>query len=110
MDRDFYTEGKNMEKKYRKFLPIGTVVLLKEGKKRLMITGFCPVANENNEKKMYDYTGVVYPEGLISASQLLLFNHSQIQKIFHMGMYRDEEEKSFKQKLNQTFHEYNKKK
>ena len=33
-----------------KFLPIGTVVLLKGGKKRAMITGFCSIAQENQEK------------------------------------------------------------
>jgi len=33
--------GEN-ENKYGKFLPIGTVIMLKNGKKRLMITGFCP--------------------------------------------------------------------
>ena len=93
---------KNVMSKYRKYLPIGTVILLKEGKKRLMITGFCPVANEDGKKKMYDYTGVIYPEGVVSASQMLLFNHAQIEKIFHMGMYKDEEEKAFKQNLIKT--------
>ena len=35
-----------------KYLPIGTVVLLKGGRKRAMITGFCSVAQENQEKKL----------------------------------------------------------
>lgn len=80
-----------------RFLPIGTVVLLKGGKKRLMITGFCSF-DEAKKDKAYDYTGCLYPEGIISSKQMALFNHSQIEKIFYLGL-RDEEEKQFKQKL-----------
>ena len=81
-----------------KYLPIGTVVLLKGGKKRAMITGFCSVAQENQEK-IYDYSGCVYPEGYLSSNQVCLFDHDQIDKIFFLG-YEDEEEKSFKERLN----------
>jgi len=80
-----------------KFLPIGTVVLLKGGRKRAMITGFCSVAQENQEK-VYDYSGCVYPEGYLSSNQVCLFDHDQIEKIFFVG-YEDEEEKAFKDKL-----------
>lgn len=80
-----------------KFLPIGTVVLLKGGKKRLMIIGFCSYDAEKKDKA-YDYTGCLYPEGIISSKQMALFNHSQIDKIYHLG-YSDEEEKTFKKKL-----------
>lgn len=82
-----------------KYLPIGTVVLLKGGRKRAMITGFCSVAQENQEK-IYDYSGCVYPEGYLSSNQVCLFDHDQIDKIFFVG-YEDEEEKVFKEKLNQ---------
>ena len=81
-----------------KYLPIGTVVLLKGGKKRAMITGFCSVAQENQEK-IYDYSGCVYPEGYLSSNQVCLFDHDQIDRIFFLG-YEDEEEKAFKEKLN----------
>lgn len=82
-----------------KYLPIGSVVLLKGGKKRAMITGFCSVAQENQEK-IYDYSGCVYPEGYLSSNQVCLFDHDQIDKIFFTG-FEDEEEFSFKEKLNQ---------
>ena len=81
-----------------KYLPIGTVVLLKGGKKRAMITGFCSVAQENQEK-IYDYSGCVYPEGYLSSNQVCLFDHDQIDKIFFLG-YEDDEERAFKDKLN----------
>lgn len=81
-----------------KYLPIGTVVLLKGGRKRAMITGFCSVAQENQEK-IYDYSGCVYPEGYLSSNQVCLFDHDQIEKIFFLG-FEDDEEKAFKDKLN----------
>ena len=85
--------------KYRKYLPIGTVVLLKNAKKRMMITGFVPVINKEGKDVKYDYCGVVYPEGMVSMKQILVFNHKQIYKVYHMGLAKDEEEKNFKSKL-----------
>ena len=85
-----------MEKKY---LPIGSVVRLKEGTKRLMITGFLPIENEEKEdRKVWDYCGCLYPEGIISSKQMALFDHSQIEKIFYLG-YSDDEDKSFKKAM-----------
>lgn len=83
---------------YDKYLPIGTVVMLKGGKKRAMITGFCAIAGED-KTKVFDYSGCLYPEGFISSSQTLLFNHEQLEKIYYLGLV-DEEEKLFKQRLN----------
>ena len=86
-----------------KFLPLGTVVMLKGASKRLMITGFCTMASEEAEGVMYDYSGCMYPEGVISSDQTALFNHDQIEKIYHMGLV-DQEEKDFKIKLNQLLY------
>ena len=36
-----------------KYLPIGTVVMLKGGTKRVMITGFC-VMQESDKEKVWD--------------------------------------------------------
>lgn len=84
---------------YKKYLPIGTVVMLKGGKKRAMITGFCAVAGED-KSKIFDYLGCLYPEGFISANKTLLFNHDQIDKVYHLGLI-DEEETQFKQRLEE---------
>lgn len=82
-----------------KYLPIGTVVMLTGGKKRVMITGFCAV-QEAEQEKMWDYSGCLYPEGLLSSNQNCLFNHEQIEKIYYLGLI-DEEEKEFKKKLKE---------
>lgn len=81
-----------------KYLPVGTVVMLNGGSKRVMITGFCSMP-ENDEKKIYDYSGCMYPEGYVSSKQICLFDHNQISQIYHLGLV-DEEEKEFKNKLN----------
>ena len=83
----------------KKYLPIGTVVMLKGGSKRVMITGFC-VSTENQKNKVWDYSGCMYPEGIISHAQILLFDHEQIVEVFHMGLV-DDEETTFKQRLEQ---------
>lgn len=82
-----------------KYLPIGTVCLLKDGKKRVMITGFC-IVPESGEKKVYDYCGCIYPEGILTTDKSIVFNHEQIDKIYYMG-YSDDEEKKFKANLNE---------
>lgn len=80
-------------------LPIGSICLLKNGTKKVMVTGFCPVDNAN-KSIMYDYSGCMYPEGFISNKEVALFNHNQIDKIFHIGLI-DEEEVYFKNKLSE---------
>ena len=92
--------------KFEKYLPIGTVVMLKGGKKRTMITGFCSYTGEDRTK-VFDYSGCLYPEGYISSNQTLLFNHEQIETVYYIGLI-DEEEKKFKQKLNSMIENINK--
>ena len=85
-----------------KYLPIGTVVLLKDGRKKIMIIGYkAKLINKLSELNdiVWDYSGCIYPEGLMSSDQILLFNHSQIIQIFHVG-FQDEEGKEFKKRLN----------
>ncbi|MDD6879380.1 MAG: DUF4176 domain-containing protein [bacterium] len=88
-----------------KFLPIGTVCLLKGGTKRVMITGFCSISNDEQEK-MYDYSGCMYPEGVLSSDQTALFDHDQIERVDFYGLI-DDEEKTFKKNLNELLEKEN---
>ena len=90
-----------------KYLPIGTVVMLTGGKKRVMITGFCTI-QESNKEKIWDYSGCIYPEGFLSSNQTCLFDHEQIEKIYYLG-YVDQEEQQFKSKLKELTDTINKK-
>ena len=64
-----------------KYLPLGTVCMLKGGEKSLMIIGYCPQAEKDGAVVQYDYVGCLYPEGIVSSEQNLVFNHDQIVKI-----------------------------
>ena len=82
----------NEEKEIRdKFLPIGTVVLLKDGNKKVMITSYLIFPTGNDEKKdMYDYGGCLYPEGVIDSKTGIGFNHDQIVEVCHYGHEDDD--------------------
>lgn len=78
-----------------KYLPIGTVVLLKEAEKRIMIIGF----EADSNGKHFDYFGCLFPEGMQKSNKKLVFNHEQIKLIYYLG-YFDEESKKYHQTLN----------
>lgn len=72
-----------------KFLPIGTVILMKNATKTLMITGYCSSVPEQLDK-VYDYVGCLFPEGNLAGDDVALFNHDQIGTIVHMGLNNQE--------------------
>ena len=86
-----------MEEKY---LPVGTVCLLKGGSKRVMIIGFGIRPNENPDI-MYDYLGCLFPEGVVSLEQNMVFNHDQIENIIAKG-FADEETEKFNVALKEA--------
>lgn len=79
-----------------KYLPIGSVVLLKDASKKVMIIGYNPCEDDGTT---YDYVGCLYPEGVSKDYESLAFMHYQIQKLFHFGM-SDEEEKAYHEKIS----------
>lgn len=90
------------------FLPIGSVVRLKGGQKRLMITGFLQMEQgEDGQKNIWDYSGCLYPEGMITSENNYVFNHSQIEDVYFTGLIDDEEEE-FKKKLKEAVKELKK--
>ncbi len=82
--------------KYDKYLPIGTVVLLKDALKKVMITGFYVKSTEDD--KVFDYAGCIYPEGVISSDQNLMFNHDDISDVYYMG-YITDEQRTYNEKI-----------
>ena len=94
-----------------RFLPVGTIVLLNNGKKEIMITsyGVMPqgtiIVNgkeENGENKMFDYGGCTYPEGFINPENIICFNHENIAKVCYMG-YETDAFNEFNKGLNEIF-------
>lgn len=73
-------------------LPIGSVVLLKNATKKLMVIGIMQVKPDEN--KIFDYLAVPYPEGYIGTGQNFLFSHEDINDIIFSG-YQNPEQESF---------------
>ena len=80
------------------FLPIGTIVSLKDAKEKIMITGYLPVLEE--EKVIFDYCGCFFPEGYLSANSNSLFNKTDIAKVEFLGPMDDPSYKEFVSKLD----------
>lgn len=80
------------------FLPLGTIVLLKDAQKKLMICG--RIQTDVATGKVYDYSACVYPEGLISSSEVIMFNNDNIDKVFFVG-YQDPDEFRFRKILEE---------
>ena len=71
-------------------LPVGTVVMLKDGMKRLMIMGYQQSQSEN-PAKVYDYIACEYPEGFISTEYMVMFDHTDIGHIYSLGLQNEEQ-------------------
>lgn len=81
----------------QKLLPIGSVVRLKNGTKRLMIYGI--KQTDGNSGKEYDYIGVFYPEGNLGQEGRFFFNDEDVEQISFLGL-NDQERQVFLQRLS----------
>lgn len=66
-----------------KYLPIGSLVSLKEGTRKLLIIGVNQISSENG--KHYDYCACLYPYGYLNSNELFLFNSDKIDVLYHTG-------------------------
>lgn len=82
-------------------LPIGSVVMLKNAKKPLMIFGIKQLASEKPDEE-FDYIGVLYPEGNMGSQFQYLFNHEDIVDVLFTG-YETEERKQFLNELSKVY-------
>ena len=81
------------------WLPLGSVVTLKEGSKKLMTVGRI---RRGGDDILYDYAGVLWPEGMIRSDRLYLFNHADIDLLWYVGM-QDQEEFGFRRVLEEQY-------
>lgn len=85
---------------FSELLPIGSVVLLKDAEKKLMIYGVGQTDTTDNVD--YDYIGVMYPEGSMGEGTQFLFNHTDIEQVFFRG-YENAERDEFINTLRQVY-------
>ncbi len=77
--------------KMREYLPIGSVVLLKNARKKLVIIGIKQIVQGEEEKK-FDYMGLLYPEGYLTQELTYMFNHEDITDVIFRGYHNPERE------------------
>jgi len=88
------------KKDFNYLLPLGTVLTLKGKEHKIMITAYLIKLDGSKlkdsdkkakvEGKIFDYMGVLWPEGDFDSTQKILFNHDTIGNIFFYG-YNDEQ-------------------
>lgn len=69
-------------------LPIGSVVLLCEGKKKLMVIGY----NHISQSGFHDYYGVLFPEGYDRFEKwpIITFGQTAIKRIYLKAINNEE--------------------
>lgn len=81
----------------KEYLPMGSIVLLKEGTKKLMIYGRKQI--EIKSKREFDYVACLYPEGNINEEYMFLFNNEDIEEVIFRG-YSNSEDEEFLERIN----------
>lgn len=100
-----------------RFLPIGSIVMLKNAKTPLMITSYCiiPTGMQLKDKqeiepqqRMFEYGGCIYPHGIIDSNIINAFDHNQIEEVLFVG-YETKEQKELSSALNAEYDKVKKK-
>ena len=98
-----------MNIKIKDLLPIGSIVILKDGEQPLMIYGIMQLDGEwglFKKPKEYHYVSLTYPQGNLGPGMIYLFNHEDIQEIIFRG-YEDEERDKFLDELSNHYEKEN---
>ena len=80
--------------KAEEYLPVGTVISLRDAIRKIMIIGIMQEQRKEEQTVFYDYAGVIFPEGLITAKSIILFNHKDINDVVFRG-YENPERQDF---------------
>lgn len=90
------------KKEMPEIMPIGSVVRLKKGQKKIMIAG--RFQKDRATGTVYDYCAVLWPEGFIRSDRMYLFNHEDIDRVYFVGL-QDEEEFRYRFELEKKWEE-----
>ena len=81
---------------YKDLLPIGSIVVLKGGNVKLMITG--RILSDDKLEEVYDYVGCIYPIGITADDDQYFFNRDGIENVLFIG-YQDEDELTLRKEV-----------
>ena len=80
-----------------RYYPIGTVVILEDGNRPLMIYGRKQM--QESTKQIWDYVACLYPEGNLSDEYNIFFQQEEIQEVLFEG-YSSAYDDAMQQVLN----------
>ena len=80
------------------YIPLGSVVYLKGGIKKIMIAARGIQVANDGKKLFFDYGGVLYPEG-ITGDEMAYFNHDDVVSVVFRSC-DDEENKAMAEAIN----------
>ncbi|WP_242327069.1 MULTISPECIES: DUF4176 domain-containing protein [Lactococcus] len=75
-------------------LPVGTVVITKEGNVPLMIVSRGALFDNHGNLGYFDYSAVPYPSGITDEKEFAFFNREDIDTVIYFG-YRNSDEQLF---------------
>lgn len=84
----------------RQFLPIGSVVGLKDSDAFVMIAGYMPTGPAR-PGYVWDYSGFKFPLGYVNDNEIYCFDQDQIEQVFALG-YQDAEQFAFSRYMEET--------
>lgn len=82
----------------KQYLPLGSIVHLKGGVQKILITSRALNVKNNGDVFFFDYGGVPYPDGLVG-DQMAYFNADKISKVVFEG-YRDVDDENMVANIN----------
>ena len=82
-----------------RLLPLGSVVKLKNGEQKVMITVRLPLYNNKGTIGYFDYGACLFPNGQVD-QKTYFFNESDIEEVYFKG-YIDESEEEFQKKYKE---------
>ncbi|EGS9999616.1 DUF4176 domain-containing protein [Clostridium perfringens] len=80
-------------------LPLGSIVILKEGNQELMIINRGVLVDVEDKNLLFDYSACLYPHGA-DVNTIYYFNQENIDKILFEG-YKNEDEEKFQRLLKE---------
>lgn len=78
--------------KEEKFLPIGSVVIVRGSVKKLLIIARALFAEASGKKQYFDYGACTYPEGVLGEN-ILYLQHENIVEVVYKGYVDEDEER-----------------
>ena len=82
-----------------RYLPIGSVIRLKDSSACTMIAGYLPTGPAR-PGYVWDYSGFKFPLGYVKDDEIYCFDQDQIEEVLALG-YQDSEQFAFSRSLEE---------